>query len=88
MPCPNAAVSRCTHKSRSAAVDILHAGLVAGLEPAVLLSKPGALQSLGADLLTLGRHPLFVLNLLAYCPVPAAFGAFTFWGPKACTRVL
>jgi hypothetical protein len=61
------------------------AGLVAGLEPAAPLAKPGALQSLGADLRTLRRHPLFVLNLLAYCPVQAAFGAFTFWGPKART---
>ena len=25
---------------------------------------------------------MFVLNLLAYCPVQGAFGAYTFWGPK------
>ena len=59
----------------------VHVGLAAALEPA-LPAKLGALRSLGADLLTLGRHPLFVLNLAAYCPVQAAFGAFTFWGPK------
>ena len=59
------------------------AGVVGVLEPAVLpTAKLGVLGTLGRDLAVLGQHPLFVLNMLAYCPIQAAFGAFTFWGPK------
>ena len=42
----------------------------------------GVLGTLGRDLAVCGQHPLFMLNMLAYCPIQAAFGAFTFWGPK------
>jgi hypothetical protein len=44
------------------------------------------MASLGSDLWTLAQHPVFLLNMLAYCPVQGAFGAYTFWGPKV--RVL
>ena len=44
--------------------------------------------SLGRDIVTLGQHPVFVLNLIAYCPIQGAFGAYTFWGPKASTAPL
>ncbi len=40
------------------------------------------LGSLGRDIVILGQHPVFVLNLIAYCPIQGAFGAYTFWGPK------
>lgn len=57
--------------------------MVGLLEPAVLpVPKLGVLGTLGRDLAVCGQHPLFVLNMLAYCPIQAAFGAFTFWGPK------
>ena len=40
------------------------------------------LGSLRQDVLILLQHPVFVLNLIAYCPIQGAFGAYTFWGPK------
>ena len=46
------------------------------------------LGSLGRDIAILGQHPVFVLNLIAYCPIQGAFGAYTFWGPKASTAPL
>ena len=48
----------------------------------VPLAKTGWLASLGRDLGILGRHPVFLLNMLAYCPVQGAFGSYIFWGPK------
>ena len=44
----------------------------------------GGLGSLGRDVGILGQHPVFILNLVAYCPIQGAFGAYTFWGPKVC----
>ncbi len=52
------------------------------------LAKTGWLTSLGRDLLILGRHPVFVLNMLAYCPVQGAFGSYIFWGPKVLSKAL
>ena len=42
----------------------------------------GGLGSLGRDVDILWHHPVFILNLVAYCPIQGAFGAYTFWGPK------
>ncbi|EIE19048.1 MFS general substrate transporter [Coccomyxa subellipsoidea C-169] len=56
---------------------------LAGVYGTAPLAKTGWLTSLGRDLLILGRHPVFVLNMLAYCPVQGAFGSYIFWGPKA-----
>ena len=52
----------------------------------VPLAGQSWLGSLGRDVLILGRHPVFVLNLIAYCPIQGAFGAYTFWGPKVGIR--
>lgn len=49
---------------------------------AVPLADRGWLGSLRRDVLVLLQHPVFVLNLIAYCPIQGAFGAYTFWGPK------
>ena len=46
------------------------------------VADKGGLGSLRRDVLILLRHPVFVLNLIAYCPIQGAFGAYTFWGPK------
>ena len=46
------------------------------------LADKGWLGSLKRDVLILLQHPVFVLNLIAYCPIQGAFGAYTFWGPK------
>ncbi|KAK9904850.1 hypothetical protein WJX75_003822 [Coccomyxa subellipsoidea] len=49
----------------------------------VPLAKAGWLTALGRDMWILGSHPVFMLNMLAYCPVQGAFGSYIFWGPKA-----
>ena len=46
------------------------------------VADKGWLGSLRRDVLILLQHPVFVLNLIAYCPIQGAFGAYTFWGPK------
>lgn len=46
------------------------------------LAKTGWLTALGRDMWILGSHPVFMLNMLAYCPVQGAFGSYIFWGPK------
>eukprot|EP00891_Asterochloris_glomerata_P005956 jgi/Astpho2/5956/Aster-02438 len=46
-------------------------------------SKRGPLSSLWRDVKVMMSQPIFVLNLLAYCPVQGAFGAYTYWGPQA-----
>ena len=50
--------------------------------PAVTPSKRGPLSSLWRDVKVMMSQPIFVLNLLAYCPVQGAFGAYTYWGPQ------
>ncbi|BDA49430.1 probable protein spinster homolog 1 [Coccomyxa sp. Obi] len=50
---------------------------------AVPLAKASWLGSLSRDMWILGAHPVFMLNMLAYCPVQGAFGSYIFWGPKA-----
>lgn len=53
---------------------------------AVPLPKSSWLGTLGRDMWILGAHPVFVLNMLAYCPVQGAFGSYIFWGPKVSLR--
>ena len=48
----------------------------------VAVAGKGWMGSLGRDIAILGQHPVFMLNLIAYCPIQGAFGAYTFWGPK------
>ncbi|CAL8464686.1 g4221 [Coccomyxa elongata] len=50
---------------------------------AVLVAKSSWLGSLGKDMWILAAHPVFMLNMLAYCPVQGAFGSYIFWGPTA-----
>ena len=50
------------------------------------VADKGWLGSLRGDVLILLQHPVFVLNLIAYCPIQGAFGAYTFWGPKVGRR--
>lgn len=57
-------------------------GSTLGCLPAVTPSKRGPLSSLWRDVKVMMSQPIFVLNLLAYCPVQGAFGAYTYWGPQ------
>ncbi len=54
---------------------------------AVPVTKSSWLGSLGKDMWILAAHPVFMLNMLAYCPVQGAFGSYIFWGPKVSLRV-
>ena len=56
--------------------------LTLGCLPAGTPSKRGPLSSLWRDVKVMMLQPIFVLNLLAYCPVQGAFGAYTYWGPQ------
>ena len=49
---------------------------------AVPVAKSSWLGGLSRDMWVLGAHPVFMLNMLAYCPVQGAFGSYIFWGPK------
>ena len=63
-------------------VSITYEELIYADNGALPLAGNGWMGSLGRDILILGQHPVFILNLVAYCPIQGAFGAYTFWGPK------
>ena len=63
-------------------VSITYEVLMCADNGALPLAGKGWMGSLGQDILILGQHPVFILNLIAYCPIQGAFGAYTFWGPK------
>ena len=62
-------------------------GCVCTDQGGVPLGGASWLGSLGRDIVILGKHPVFVLNLVAYCPIQGAFGAYTFWGPKVSIKL-